>query len=109
MHELGITQEIVAIAARAAKDAKVRRVVVEIGRFTAVLPDAIAFCFDLCAQGSVVDGARLEIVQIDGQATCRTCQTSQTYEQPFAWCACGSSDLEWTAGDELKVQYVEVY
>lgn len=43
-----------------------RRVVVEIGRETAVLPDAVRFCFDLCAEGTVVEGAELEIVELMG-------------------------------------------
>jgi hydrogenase nickel incorporation protein HypA/HybF len=66
MHELGITAEIVEIAARYATSERVRRVVVEIGRETAVLPDAVRFCFDFCAEGTSVQGAELEIVQLAG-------------------------------------------
>lgn len=66
MHELGITAEIVDIATRYAAREKVRRVVVEIGRETAVLPDAVRFCFDLCAEGTLVEGAALEIVEMAG-------------------------------------------
>jgi hydrogenase nickel incorporation protein HypA/HybF len=66
MHELGITAEIVDIAARYATTDRVRRIVVEIGRETAVLPDAVRFCFDLCAEGTPVQGAELEIVELAG-------------------------------------------
>jgi hydrogenase nickel incorporation protein HypA/HybF len=66
MHELGITEEIVDIAARYATADKVRRIVVEIGRETAVLPDAVRFCFDLCAEGTAVEGAELEIIEMAG-------------------------------------------
>ena len=66
MHELGITAEIVDIAARYATSEKVRRVIVEIGRETAVLPDAVRLCFDFCAEGTPVQGAELEIVELAG-------------------------------------------
>jgi hydrogenase nickel incorporation protein HypA/HybF len=66
MHELGITAEIIDIAARYATADRVRRIIVEIGRETAVLPDAVRFCFDLCAEGTPVQGAELEIVELPG-------------------------------------------
>jgi hydrogenase nickel incorporation protein HypA/HybF len=108
MHEVGITQEIIAIAAARACEAKVKRVVVEIGRLTAVLPDAIRFCFDLCAEGTLVEGARLEIIEIPGLGRCRLCGREQTFEVPYGVCICGGCDLEWLAGEELRVREVEV-
>jgi hydrogenase nickel incorporation protein HypA/HybF len=108
MHELGITQEIVEIAAEHSQGAKVTRVVVEIGKLSMVLPDAVRFCFDLCAQGTVVEGARLEIIETPGQARCRSCGGGVALERPFGRCACGSSDLEWLSGDELRIKEMEV-
>jgi hydrogenase nickel incorporation protein HypA/HybF len=29
-------------------------------------------------------------------------------ERPFGRCRCGGTDLEWLAGEELKIQTVEV-
>lgn len=66
MHEVGITEEILEIATRHANSARVRRIVVEIGRETAVLPDAVRFCFDFCAEGTAAEGAELEIVELGG-------------------------------------------
>jgi hydrogenase nickel incorporation protein HypA/HybF len=73
MHELGIAQEIVAIVADRAGPARMSRVVLEIGRHAIVLPDSIRFCIDLCGEGTVVEGARLEIHEIPGRAECRQC------------------------------------
>jgi hydrogenase nickel incorporation protein HypA/HybF len=108
MHELGITQEIVAIAAGYARDTKVRRIVVEIGRLTAVLPDAVRFCFDVCAEGTAAEGATLDIVEIPARARCRRCADEQTLDRPFGFCRCGSSDFDWLSGEELRVRTVEV-
>ena len=57
MHEMGITQSIVAIVSEQAAGRKVRRVTLEIGKLAAVMPEAIRFCFDVVAQGSALDGA----------------------------------------------------
>jgi hydrogenase nickel incorporation protein HypA/HybF len=108
MHELGITQEIVAIAVREAGGAQVTGVVVEIGRLTAVLPDAIRFCFDLCAEGTPAEGAALCLIEVSARGRCRACGDERAFDQPFGWCACGSSDLEWVAGEELRVRSIEV-
>ncbi|HAJ64667.1 MAG TPA: hydrogenase maturation nickel metallochaperone HypA, partial [Cyanobacteria bacterium UBA8543] len=66
MHELGITQNIVAIAAEHANGAKVKRVSLEIGKLSAIMPEAVHFCFDICCQGTVLEGAKLEIIEIPG-------------------------------------------
>jgi hydrogenase nickel incorporation protein HypA/HybF len=62
MHELGITRNIVAIVAEAANGRRVVKVTLEIGAQAGVLSDAIAFCFDVVAKGTPVEGAVLDIV-----------------------------------------------
>ncbi len=108
MHELGITQEIVSIVSQRADGAKVARVVVEVGKLCAVLPDALAFCFELCAQGTALEGAMLEVVEIPGRAACRACGDEVVLERPFGRCACGSSDLQWLSGEELRIKEMEL-
>ncbi len=67
MHELSITRNVVAIVSERAEGQRVTRVRLEIGRLTAVVPDSIRFCFDICAQGTPLEGAELEIVESPGQ------------------------------------------
>ena len=67
MHELSITRNVVAIVSERAEGQRVTRVRLEIGRLTAVMPDSIRFCFDICAQGTPLAGAELEIVESAGQ------------------------------------------
>jgi hydrogenase nickel incorporation protein HypA/HybF len=114
MHELALTQEIVDIvsrrvAARAtARPVKVTRVVLEVGRLAAVLPDAIRFCFELCAEGTPLEGAALDVVEVAGRGRCRACGGEVVLDRPFGTCACGNTDLEWLSGDELAIKEVEV-
>lgn len=68
MHELSLTQNIVAIVADHAKTRIVRRVRLAVGPLACVEPQALHFCFDLAAAGTVLEGAQLEIIDADGDA-----------------------------------------
>lgn len=108
MHELAITQEIVRVVEEQAAGSRVTRVVVEIGRVSGILADSVRFCFDLCAKGTVAEGAELTIDEIAGRARCRLCSAQLELDEPFGLCACGSADLEVLAGQELRVREMEV-
>jgi hydrogenase nickel incorporation protein HypA/HybF len=108
VHELGITQEILAIVMEQANDRKVKRVVLEIGALACVIPDSIRFCFDLCSAGTVAEGAALEIVQPPGQGRCRCCDADVLLHQVLTHCRCGSDEVEWLSGQELRVKEMEV-
>lgn len=108
MHELGITQNIVAIVAENAQQAKVKRVLLEIGKLSAIMPSAIRFCFDICSQGTVLAGAALEINEIPGLAKCRQCGAEVPLETLFGKCQCGSVQLDLIAGEELKIKEIEI-
>ncbi|MCZ7685574.1 MAG: hydrogenase maturation nickel metallochaperone HypA [Sandaracinaceae bacterium] len=108
MHELGLTREIVSVVAERAGARRVTRVVLEIGKLSAVMPDAVRFCFELCARGTRLEGASLEIVEPAGRARCRACGRTVELERPYGECACGSCDLEWISGGELRVVAMEL-
>ncbi len=108
MHEMGLTQSIVAIVSEQAAGRKVRRVTLEIGKLAAVMPDAIRFCFDVVAQGSALDGAALDIVEIPGRARCRDCGGEVMLLEIFGRCDCGSRSLERFAGEELNIKSMEL-
>ncbi len=108
MHELGITQNIVAIVSEHAKGQKVSRVLLEIGKLSAIMPDAIRFCFDICSQGTVLEGSTLEILEIPGLGKCRQCGAEIALDKPFGICQCGSVQLDLINGEELKINEIEI-
>jgi hydrogenase nickel incorporation protein HypA/HybF len=108
MHELSIANSVVEICAEQAHGARVRRVTLEIGQLSAVLPEAIRFCFDVCAKDTVVEGAALEIVEMPGQARCLVCGATLDVAVPFGRCTCGSENLELISGQQLKIRQMEV-
>ena len=108
MHELGITQNIIAIVSENAQNKKVQRVLLEIGKLSAIMPDAIKFCFDICAKGTIVEGAILEILEIPGMARCRRCGATLYVDKLFGICECGSLELDLITGQELNIKEIEV-
>ncbi len=109
MHELGITRNIVAIVCEQAGDRRVKRVTVDIGKLSAVMPEAIRFCFDICCQQTPLEGAQLDIREIDGRGRCRSCGAEVPLDHPFGSCQCGSRDVECIAGTELMIKEMEVF
>jgi hydrogenase nickel incorporation protein HypA/HybF len=108
MHELSIAESIVDAVCEKAAGRTVHRVTVRIGALTAVVPDAMRFCFDLVCEGTVADGARLEIEQRAGAASCRSCGAEVELVDLVLLCPCGSADLAVTAGRELQIVSMEV-
>jgi hydrogenase nickel incorporation protein HypA/HybF len=108
MHELGITRNIVSIVGEAAAGRRVRRVTLEIGKLSGVTVAAVRFCFDIVAEGTLLQGAMLEIVEPAGRARCRACAAEFETATLWAACACGSRDLVRLQGEELMVKTMEL-
>jgi hydrogenase nickel incorporation protein HypA/HybF len=110
MHELAISEAIVSEVCDRVEAGSVVRVVLEIGRLSAVVPDAVRFCFDVAAQGTRLEGAALEIVQIPAVARCQTCQAQVALGDSYAAActSCGGVDLAVLSGQELRIKCVEV-
>ncbi len=108
MHEMALTQDLVELITENCSGRRVTRVVLEVGKLSAVVPDAFRFCFDLCAEGSPAEGATLEIVELPGRGRCRDCKHECELNSAFDACPCGSMALQFLAGEELKLREVEV-
>jgi hydrogenase nickel incorporation protein HypA/HybF len=68
MHELGLTRSIVAIVAEHAGARRVRRVRLAIGPYACVERQALIFCFDIVAEGTVLAGAALEFLEAEADS-----------------------------------------
>ena len=66
MHELGLTKNIIAIVSEYAKGRKVKRVSLSVGPQACVETQALEFCFDIVAAGTVAENATLEILPAQG-------------------------------------------
>ncbi len=107
MHELAIAESVISTVLERI-DGPVRVVRLRVGRLSGVVPDALAFCFELAAAGTALEGATLEIEDLPGTARCRTCGVEFSMADAFLLCECGSADVELLTGRELAVTSVEV-
>lgn len=108
MHELAITQSIVEACAKEAAGARVARVAVEIGCLSGVLPDAVRFCYEVCCQGTPLEGSVLDVQSVAACGRCRACGAEMELHDWLALCDCGSADIECSGGDALQIKYMEI-
>ncbi len=115
MHELGITRNLVAIVSEQARGKRVLRVWLEIGERSALMPDAVRFCFDVVAQGTVLEGAKLDILPVAAGLQCEECGVYVAADlakgvglATLACAQCRSPRLRQRSGEELNIKAMEV-
>ena len=112
MHEMSLCESIVQILEENAKSqgfAKVKTVWLEIGGLSGVEPEAMRVSFDAVTRGTLADRARLEIIEVPGQAWCLQCARNVAVKQRFDACPdCGGYLLQVTGGEERRNKELEV-
>ncbi|MFJ3631408.1 hydrogenase maturation nickel metallochaperone HypA [Streptomyces sp. NPDC090112] len=109
MHEMSIAMAVVGQveeAARAGGADAVTAVRLRVGELAGVVPDALAFCFELACAGTVLEGARLTTETVAGRARCRSCPGTWGVGMPPELCCpgCGrATDVELLSGRELEI------
>jgi len=113
MHELSLAHGIVEQATEAAHRAGAARVVtvqLRVGRLAGVEAGALLFCYDLAAQGTLLEGSRLEIVDVPLVVWCAHCLKTvelpgvQSFRCPTCQTPCG----EIRQGRELELASLEI-
>ena len=66
MHELGITQDLVDLVAERTAGRRVVAVNVRVGDAAGIVPEAMAFAFDVTTYQTPLEGARLVIEEVAG-------------------------------------------
>ncbi len=109
MHELALADAIVRIASEHAHGRRVARVELEVGRLRQVVPEALAFAFELCAEGTTVAGAELALEELPVRLACRGCgESSELDALPVACARCGGFEVDVTQGEEFRVVALEL-
>jgi hydrogenase nickel incorporation protein HypA/HybF len=108
MHELAITEGIVAAVTGKLPDRKIKLVRLEIGALSGVVADSVRFCFDLVTEGTNLEGASLEITEPAASCRCRDCGSEFAPDGVIVLCRCGSADVEVLSGADLRILSVQV-
>ncbi len=106
MHELSLSSAIVNTVAKHAGGQTVSVVKLRVGALRQVVPDSLAFYFELVARATVCEGARLEQTVISGRMRCG-CGHEWSLDTPSFRCPrCGAGDASVTAGEEFEVESI---
>ncbi len=112
MHEMGIANSIleaVRTEARRFPDGHICKVGVRIGELAGVNPDSMSFCFEALVRETDLEPLAIDIEYCSRRHQCRGCQAVFPAPIEGAPCpACGGTESQFVAGDELELSYLEV-
>jgi len=115
MHELPITKSIfrsVVSKAESAGAVSVRRVVLEAGILRDYIPEMVQKYWDYISKGSIAEGAKIEMRELDAVAKCGNCGNEYTITRETindAHCpACGYRYGRLLSGNELHIVGIEI-
>jgi hydrogenase nickel incorporation protein HypA/HybF len=112
MHELAVTQGILDISLRHAKQANATRITdinLVVGQFSSIVDDSVQFYWDIIAKDTLAQGARLHFSRIQGEMTCGSCGYSfQPDDETFLCPSCSSPMVRITKGEEFRVDSIDV-
>lgn len=113
MHEASIAKHLIHEIEQRVDEGQIVGTIISIflrlGRLTAVVPENLRFMFSALAEGSPVEGARLEIEEVQVQARCRSCGAEWNIDSLCFRChQCASPEIDILRGRELMIVGVEV-
>jgi hydrogenase nickel incorporation protein HypA/HybF len=114
MHELSIAVSLVEIACQEALQAgagRVGMVRLRVGAFSGVVRDALTFAFDIATDGTMLQGATLEIEDVPVVVYCAQCRAEAELPDLYRLqCPeCGSPTPELRRGKELEITALELF
>ena len=109
VHELSVSNAVINAAVRHAAGRRVSVVRLRVGALRQVVPESLAFCFEIVARGSICEGARLEQELVNARLHCEDCATDWVIDMPAFRCpGCHGGAAVVVAGDELLIESIDV-
>lgn len=111
MHELSVTQSILELAlkhARKADAAQITDIHIVMGELSTNVDDSVQFYWDLIAEGTMAEGAKLNFRRVPAEMQCQTCSQKFHPEDEFLCPTCGGAQVKVTAGEEFYVEAIDV-
>jgi hydrogenase nickel incorporation protein HypA/HybF len=106
--ELGIAEAVLRAVERRAAGRLVRRAHVRVGALLHISGPALKQAFITVSDGTVADGARLDVVVEPARVGCRSCGRTTTSDRMLASCpGCEGTRMDLHSGDGLVLESVE--
>lgn len=112
MHEMAVTQSILDIAVKHAKQAGASRITginLIIGELSGIVDESVQFYFDFLSRDTMAEGARLAFDRRPAVYRCRECETTY-HPNGYDWVcpACDALAFEVLSGREFQIESIEV-
>jgi hydrogenase nickel incorporation protein HypA/HybF len=112
MHELSITESVLEIALRHARQAQAQQIVrlnLLIGDLSSIVDESVQFYWDIVSQDTIAEGAELHFERVPGSLRCLNCDhTFPLNGQSFTCPACGDTRVVAEGGNEFRLESIEV-
>ena len=113
MHELSIAMSLVEVSCEELSrqaGTHVEALHVRIGPLSGVLPRSLESAFELAAEGTPIQGARLAIEETSIRVLCRVCLSERPIDtlHGFRCADCGRATPEIVGGRELELVCMEI-
>ena len=112
MHELALTEGIIAIVEQEARKngfERVLEITLKVGEFSGVVPDCLREFFPIASRGTAAEGAALRIEPVPAAFRCGSCGFEGPLPRHTACCpACGGEEIRMIAGREFFVENLKV-
>lgn len=112
MHELSVTESILEIAVRHARDAsavKINDLYLVIGDLASIVDDSVQFYWDIISQGTLAEGARLHFERVPAMMCCQDCEAEFQPEAGTLSCPkCGGIHLQVLAGEQFYLSAIDI-
>ncbi len=112
MHELAVTESILAISEKHARESNASRVVkinLVIGQLSSIVDDSVQFYWDIISNESICKGAILDFERRKASLHCNKCSRDYQIDSSLQPCPdCGSPDITVKSGEEFYVDSIEI-
>lgn len=112
MHELSVTQSILEIALRHARQTGARRIVrlnLVVGELSGIIGESVQFYWDMVARDSIAEGAVLSFERVEASLKCLGCgHVFPISGRDYACPVCGSDRVVAVGGDDFRLESIEV-
>jgi hydrogenase nickel incorporation protein HypA/HybF len=112
MHELSVTESILEISLRHAKQANAKRITnlyLVIGQLASIVDDSVQFYWDIVSKGTIADGAILHFKRLPAMLECQDCNNRYNpSDNSFACPACSSDHVKVISGDEFFMEAIDI-
>ncbi len=112
MHEFSLVSSVITMVEQSAKEAgasKVTSICIVAGDLSQVVDEAMDFAFEALSEGTLCEGAKLEIEHVQPRSRCMDCQKEFDHDVYHRRCPeCDSLFTELIRGKELFIDHIEL-